>query len=177
MNDIVFRKNPRAKHLRITVKPDSSVRVTIPRFCTLQKAKLFEESRQEWILEQQNKFQQRKSLYTHDAAEIEALRKKAKAYIPDRVAELADEFGFQYNEVRIKNITSRWGSCSSKKNLNFSLHLMQFEKKYIDYVILHELCHTKQMNHGPKFWALVEKVCPGGKQIDKEMRKLSRSVD
>ena len=107
------------------------------------------------------------------SAVIEVWREEAKAYIVPRVDELAAEFGFDYNRVTIKNIVSRWGSCSTKKNLNFSLHLMRLEDRFIDYVILHELCHTVHMNHGAGFWRLLSEVCPGAREIDREMRPFS----
>jgi predicted metal-dependent hydrolase len=70
------------------------------------------------------------------------------------------ENGFKFNDLRIKNVISRWGSCSRKGNLNFSIRLVHFEKEIINYVVIHELCHTKEMNHSRKFWALVGQYCP-----------------
>ena len=68
--------------------------------------------------------------------------------------------GFKYEKVRIKNQKTRWGSCSSKRNLNFNMRLMMAPDEAIDYVIIHELCHLRELNHTPAFWRLVEACCP-----------------
>jgi predicted metal-dependent hydrolase len=86
------------------------------------------------------------------------LRKEAKRLFPKRVNELAKAHGFSYSTVKIQAGKTRWGSCSSDKNINLSLYLMLLPQHLVDYVILHELCHTKEMNHGAKFWQLMDKV-------------------
>lgn len=88
------------------------------------------------------------------------LFEKAKLFIPQRVHQVADKYGFVFNSVKVKRLRSRWGSCSSKKNLSFSYRLMQFDINVIDYVIIHELCHLKEMNHSKAFWSLVRSVLP-----------------
>ncbi len=100
----------------------------------------------------------------------EAWRIEAKQFIPDRVKQLAEIHSFRYNSIYIKNIKSRWGSCSHQDNLNFTLHLMRLPDYLIDYVILHELCHTVHKNHGKEFWALLNKVSGDAKALRKEMR-------
>jgi len=87
-------------------------------------------------------------------------RAQAKAYIGLRVAELAKQFGFEYERVTIKGQSTRWGSCSTKSNLNFNWRLMMTPPAAIDYVIIHELCHLREMNHSKKFWKLVARYCP-----------------
>lgn len=89
---------------------------------------------------------------------IEILRKQAKLTLPKRLQELAELHGFNYSGVRINSARTRWGSCSGKKHINLSLFLMILPGELSDYVLLHELCHTKEMNHGPRFWALMDKV-------------------
>ena len=83
---------------------------------------------------------------------------EAKQYLPDKVKSLADKFGFKYNELALKNIKSRWGSCSRKNNINLSIHLMRLPDHLIDYVILHELVHTVHHNHSARFWNLLDEV-------------------
>lgn len=101
----------------------------------------------------------------------ETWRAEAKQYLPHRLWELAKKHGFTYNDVRIKNLKSRWGSCSSKKNINLNLHLMNLPDELIDYVLLHELTHTKEGNHSPNFWNRLESVCTGAKVLDKKLSK------
>jgi predicted metal-dependent hydrolase len=103
--------------------------------------------------------------------ETERLRKEAKAYLPVRLKELAEAGGFSYNSVRIKNNVSNWGSCSSKGNINLNLNLMRLPKELQDYVMLHELCHLRYMNHGPEFHAMLEKLCPNHRELRKKLRE------
>ncbi len=86
------------------------------------------------------------------------MRKEAKRLLPGRTRQLASKFGFYFTDVKIQSSKSRWGSCSREKSINLSLYLMLLPAHLIDYVILHELCHTKEMNHGDKFWAWMDKV-------------------
>ena len=88
----------------------------------------------------------------------EALRKQAKAILPLRLHELAAQHGFSFTRVGINSARTRWGSCSSRGHINLSLYLMMLPQTLSDYVLLHELCHTREMNHGPRFWALMDQV-------------------
>lgn len=99
------------------------------------------------------------------------LRSFAKRYMPERAAILADRYGFRINKVSIRNQKTRWGSCSARGNLSFNFNLVQYRKEIIDYVIVHELCHLKEMNHSNKFWNLVEKICPDYKALRRELKK------
>lgn len=90
-----------------------------------------------------------------------ALRHEAKRCLPLRLATLARQHGFHYNGVTIKDMSSRWGSCSNRKHINLSLLLMTLPWHLIDYVLLHELCHTVELNHSDRFWALMDRVTDG----------------
>lgn len=100
----------------------------------------------------------------------ETLRRDAEDYLPHRVSQLAEMFGFTYKSVQVKLLKRRWGSCNSKKELVFNLRLMALDQLHIDYVILHELTHTVHMNHGAEFWAHMESVMPGSRKIAKQVR-------
>lgn len=104
----------------------------------------------------------------------ETYRHEAKAYLPERVHALASQFGFKYNKITVRDSKSRWGSCSGQKNLSLSLWLMKLPDHLIDYILLHELCHTVEMNHGKGFHRLLDKVCDGhSKALDKEVKSYS----
>ena len=90
-----------------------------------------------------------------------ALRHEAKRCLTIRLAALALQYGFHYTGVTIKDMRSRWGSCSSRKHINLSLFLMTLPWHLIDYILLHELCHTIEMNHSERFWALMDQVTNG----------------
>jgi hypothetical protein len=115
---------------------DNKLKVSLPTKSNLKKENIFDA----WLFEQ------------------------ARAYIPGRVKILADRNNFNYNSVRVKKLKSRWGSCSSKGNLSFNYKLLYFKSKIIDYVIIHELCHLKEMNHSKRFWSLVESLFPDYKE-------------
>lgn len=101
----------------------------------------------------------------------EILRSEAKNYLINRVDELAGIYGFDYKKVYIKNLKSRWGSCSSVNNINLNLHLMRLPEKLSDYVILHELMHTRHKNHGPGFWKALHEIIGDTSAIRRELRK------
>lgn len=92
--------------------------------------------------------------------EIRELADLALEVIPKRVAYFAEIVGVTYGRITIRNQKSKWGSCSSKGNLNFNCLLMLMPNEVQDYIVVHELCHRKEMNHSPKFWAEVRKVLP-----------------
>ena len=101
------------------------------------------------------------------------LRKEAKSYLPFRVMHLAEKHGFKYETVFVKNIKTRWGSCSYKNNINLNIHLMRLPDHLIDYVILHELAHTIHKNHGKDFWKCLNLLCGDALALRKEMRNYS----
>lgn len=98
------------------------------------------------------------------------LRHEAKRLLPERVEALAQQYGFSYTGVKINSSRTRWGSCSSRKSINLSLYLMQLPWHLVDYVILHELCHTREMNHSDRFWSQMDQV------TDKKAKALRREL-
>lgn len=109
----------------------------------------------------------------------EVLRKRAQQELPLRLDTFAKQYGICYHRVTIKNVIRRWGSCSSLGNVNLSLWLMLAPVHLVDYVIKHELAHLKEMNHGPRFWAEVDRLTGGvgmGKRLEKEMQAFSRRL-
>jgi len=103
-------------------------------------------------------------------AGVRALRSQAQGLLPQRLAMLAERDGFEYTSVRIKQLKSRWGSCDQQANITLNLFLMQLPWDCIDYVLLHELTHTKILRHGPDFWREMEAVLPNVKQVRKQLR-------
>lgn len=100
-----------------------------------------------------------------------ALRIEAKRLFPNKVKLLAKENGFTFTDVKINKSRSRWGSCSSTKSINLSYYCMLLPEYLIDFVVLHELCHTIEMNHGERFWQLLDKVSGGkAKELTRELR-------
>ena len=104
-------------------------------------------------------------------AVMRAMRKKAEEYLPPLVQYWSSLFDLPYNKVTISKARSRWGSCSSKRDISLSFYLMLLPAHLMDYVILHELAHTREMNHGPKCWELLNQLTDGkALALRKELR-------
>lgn len=104
------------------------------------------------------------------------LRRQAKAYLPRRIDFLAEKYGFNFEKLRFSHTGTRWGSCSSSGTISLNIALMNLPHHLIDYVIIHELCHTRQMNHSFKFWQEVEKYCPDYKKYVQEIKQFSPTI-
>ncbi len=155
-----FRKNPLSKCLRILLSESNTVLVTMPKRASFKCAKDFALKNLDEIKRVINNREQKS--YFLDGIEFTTkeefrkyLRKKAKTYLPKRLEEIAQRFGYKYNKVALKFMKSRWGSCSYKNNINLNISLVTLENELIDYVLLHELVHTVEKNHGEAFWARV----------------------
>ena len=105
-----------------------------------------------------------------------ALRKEAKSYLPRRLKYMAEEYGFEYQSVKLTHSSSRWGSCSTKGTISLNIALMQLPFELIDYVLAHELCHTRQMNHSQAFWSEVAVIDPKYKLHRQQIKKYSPNI-
>lgn len=167
-------KNKNAKNLRIILKPNKPPRVTVPFSMNFKTAEDFLHSKISWLHENLEKIKQvEKNQKAFDEKTITALRLEAKNYLPERVKMLSQKHALSYKKVFIKNLKSRWGSCSAKNNINLNLHLMRLPCQLIDYVILHELAHTQEKNHGRNFWNLLNSLVINAKELDKELKSHS----
>ena len=167
LGEIIFRENTKAKNYIIRLQ-DGKVKVTIPLFGNYARSK-------ELLLENKQRLLRKIQIQAARALpEINetALRQKAQSILPVQLARLADLHGFKYADVKIRKSRTRWGSCSSKGTINLSFYLLSLPEHLIEYVLLHELCHTVRMNHGPAFWALLDR-CTGNKakELRREMRR------
>ena len=107
----------------------------------------------------------------------EALRTEAEQLLPQRLETLAQKHGFKYKGVKVRKLSSRWGSCSSEGLISLSFYLMQLPWDLIDYVLVHELLHTRHMHHGPKFWAAYEQILPGAKKLRKQINQHKPQIE
>jgi hypothetical protein len=169
---VLFEKSKKARHLNITVKPVQGVRVAVPRGVSLQKAFVMVQNKITWIQkhqkrlktveQQQNQWMQDQSI--HSKAQI-------KRILGSRLQELAKIHGFKYNRVFFRNQKTRWGSCSSQNNINLNLRLIHLPQELIDYVILHELLHTRIKNHSRQFWNELEQLITGACALNKRLKQ------
>ena len=168
---IVYRKNIRAKLIRLVVTVDKGVLVTVPRGGTLEQATAFVKSKQDWLekhLQLAKKRKDKKEQRLQNLPKIDLDIAQQNAF--DRVAFLAEKFGFEYGNLTFRCQKAKWGSCSSNNNISLNINMLFLPQRLQDYLILHELTHTKVPNHGPKFWELLNK-CTGGlaKTLTKEL--------
>ena len=105
-----------------------------------------------------------------DKVLVEVMRSECAEILPARVKMLADKYGFKYGKLSFRNNSTNWGSCSGTNNISLNVKLMKMRDQVIDYVILHELCHTVVKNHSDDFWRLMTKVCPNWQTLRRELR-------
>ena len=180
MNVKIIRSN--RKTLAIQINPDLSVTVRAPMYAPQSDIERILREKEGWIQKYIEKIreQEAKKKETQGESveseyltneEIKKLADKALQHIPKRVSYYAKQIGVTYVKITIRNQKTRWGSCSSKGNLNFNCLLMLTPPEVIDYVVVHELCHRKEMNHSGVFWVEVEKVLPNYKEQVKWLKE------
>ena len=169
LGQILFRYNQRAKRYIIRIKP-SEISVTIPYGGNYKFAFTFFQKNRKAILQKRNELNTR-TKEENSPNQDAVLRQQAKEYLPKELERLANEHNFSFQSIKIRKSKTRWGSCSSKGIINLSFDLMHLPKHLIEYVLLHELCHTIEMNHSVKFWTLLDKYTNGkAKELRKEIR-------
>ena len=167
MNLTIIRSNRKTITMRIT-GPDS-VEVRAPLGMPQSQIDDFIERHQAWIAKHIDRIPQPASPFTEE--EIRALGDQALQVIPDRVRHYAALIGVRYGRITIRNQKSKWGSCSANGNLNFNCLLMLTPPEVIDSIVVHELCHRKEMNHSKAFWTEVEKIIPDYRQREKWLKE------
>lgn len=148
------------KSLSLQITPSGEVIARCPNRMPKREVDAFVQSKADWIEKHLAKQEENPRLPTFTREELEELADRALTVIPQRVKQFAPLAGVTYGRITIRSQHTRWGSCSAKGNLNFNCLLMLTPPEVLDYVVVHELCHRKEMNHSPGFWAEVEALCP-----------------
>ena len=174
MPPFTLKKSRPTKRIRILVRADGTVVVSAPARVPDFLVRRFVSSKTDWITEKLAYF----AKYPVDQSHIlknprmtAANKKLALELVQNRLKYLNEFYNFQYDKVSIKNQKTRWGSCSSKKNLNFNYKILFLTPAEQDYIIVHELCHLAEMNHGAKFWSLVSEQIPDYLKLRASIRK------
>ncbi|MDD5590606.1 MAG: M48 family metallopeptidase [Dehalococcoidales bacterium] len=168
---VLFERSQRAKHIIISVRPLQGVRVAVPYSSSLKKAEAFVHTKKAWINRHLEKMKQHEQKDNYNPAETDYIDEtKARKMLAQRLESLASKFGFCYNRVFIRNQRTRWDSCSSKNNISLNIKLVRLPEELVDYVMLHELVHTRIKNHSKFFWQEMDKLVGAGKQIASRLR-------
>lgn len=218
--DIVYRRSPQARYVRVRVTEDGRVRASLPKRAPLSMVRELVDSSRSQIRKLVETQKAKRVAYEtgmqighshklqiryatnivqprgrvsgqvidivlpaeHPSDETQsflsryvrkALDNEAKAFLPRRLRHLADQFGFEYEKVRFGNQTGRWGSCSSTGTISLNVALMNTPAEVIDYVLIHELAHTRHMNHSNEFWQLVGECLPNYQTHRKTLKTMS----
>ena len=165
------------KNVTLQVKPDGSVVVRAPIRLAKYRIAKFVREHEAWILAQQKKAEAyREHVHVITDEERREGIARARKIFPERVTYFAERMGVTYNRITIREQKTRWGSCSSAGNLNFNWKLVLMPPELLDYVVVHELAHRKEMNHSPRFWAVVEKELPDYRERREKLKMAGRQL-
>lgn len=196
LGEVRYVRNRRAKNLAIRIGRTGDIRVTVPGYVSMKSAERFVFSKGRWIIQKiseqkehsenalairvggtiivRNKaipVQLKGEKDTLEEAIWRILLKEARVYLPYRVQVLAKEHGLNFSGVKVRRMKSRWGSCTAKNGINLNSWLVMLPDYLSDYVILHELAHTRHRDHGPRYWEYLDRLTQGqSKKLRKELR-------
>ncbi len=157
--------------MRLSITCDANLDLVLPTRVPLEFGEKFILEKSGWVLKKINFFKDR-DLHFLETEEYNNSKIKALNFIKERTEYYNKFYNFSYNRIFIKNHKGRWGSCSIRKNLNFNYRIVFLSLELADYIVVHELCHLKEMNHSRKFWNLVEKIFPDYKEKRKKLYKI-----
>lgn len=173
-----IRKNKRARNITLRFSATQGVIVSQPYYLPYRAGKFFMDHNTAWLEKRLKHFEKHGVPRELKGKRSEYLQNKemARRFIKTRLLYFNEFYKFKYRNISIRNNSSRWGSCSAKGNINFHYKLALIDQKLADYVIVHELCHLKQMNHSKKFWELIAQTIPDYKLRRKSLHN-SGSID
>ena len=170
---VLFKRSRRARRISVSITPFCGVCVSVPYSFSYSKAEIFVLSKMKWVRKHLEKIKHYEyagesgnNLDRFDNTEKVAAREK----LVKRLALLANRYGFTYNSVSVRNQKTRWGSCSVKNNISLNVKLVRLPEELTDYVILHELVHTRVKDHGPLFWAEMDKLVGDGRRMRRRLK-------
>lgn len=171
--EYLHRHRRGARRLRLSVGWGGRVAITTPVRYSEGELEKFLNDHADWILDKLKFYKEKevKSIFPKGKNDYVINKSAALKLVRSNLAKLNDVYKFNYNKVTIRNQSSRWGSCAKNGNLNFNYKLIYLPAELVEYVVAHELCHLKEMNHGKNFWNLVEKTIPDYIRIRKQLKK------
>jgi predicted metal-dependent hydrolase len=178
MPEYELKESARAKYVRIQVDANGEVVVTKPKRASLRSVEQFVKARATWIEEAKRKASKRRgglpliplARPRKGSRAYEEARKAARLLASERLAYFNTLYKTMYGAISIRDQKTRWGSCSHRNNLSFNYRIAFLPSGLADYIIVHELCHTIEHNHSPRFWAQVARALPNHEALRKEIR-------
>lgn len=173
-----IRVSKRARRVRISVGCETGVVVTLPWGFKEAWADKFVREKRQWILKSLNYFRRfgNRVFIKSSCRDYSSRRQEALALAQNKVLQWNGIYGFAYQRINIKNQKTRWGSCSKKGRLNFNYKIVHLPEYLVDYLVVHELCHLKELNHSGQFWDLVSSTLPNYKVLRKKLRNFAISA-
>jgi len=171
---ILIVRSRKAKRMNISVRPFRGIRVAVPPGESFRQAEQLVRLKRNWIkkhLARMGEVETRMREAAETMASID--KEQAKKILIRRVFELAEQHNFAFNRVAIRNQKTRWGSCSSRNNISLNIQLIRLPRVLSDYVILHELVHTKIKNHSPAFWDELDKYVGDARGLNSKLSEYS----
>jgi len=167
IGNVLFEKSKKARRVIISFKSPSNIRVAVPKLITLRKAESFVSQKLDWIKKQQTKYSKKVNAteFTNTVSSAEKLK------LINRVELLANKYGFTYGKVTLRKMKTRWGSCTQYNNISLNVGLIALTNELKDYVILHELVHTKIKNHSKEFWDELGSIIHNPKSFNKKLKQ------
>ena len=171
VGEVVLEHSRRARHINLSVKPFKGVRVAVPLRVSFRQAEAVARSKTAWLRKHQDHVAaiEKQALEFNAENPIDATG--ARHTIVKRLHELAERHGFVYGKISIRNQKTRWGSCSSNNNINLNIRIAQLPTDLMDYIILHELVHTRIRNHSVQFWKELGKLIRHPKKVDRDLNR------
>lgn len=170
---VCLKQSSRAKQIRISIQPFKGVQISVPKGIPFERAVAFAETKTAWINRQLEKIKHIEGAIQNASARLDAIdRNAAKAALVRRLDHLSCKHNLPYHRVFIRSQKTRWASCSAKNNISLNIKLVLLKDALIDYVLLHELVHTRIKSHGKPFWVMLETIAPGAKQANKRLKAI-----
>ncbi|MDO8715834.1 MAG: M48 family metallopeptidase [Dehalococcoidales bacterium] len=168
---VTMERSLRARRVVISIRPFKGVRVAVPRRESFKNAEGFLHLKAGWIkknMERMKQYEKQRETAPDNLDDIDTAA--AKETITSRLKQLAERHGFRYNKLTLRKQRTVWGSCSPRNNISLNIKLVKLPEELMDYVILHELVHTHEHNHGKKFWAKLDGYVGNARAVAKRLR-------
>jgi len=169
---ILLERSYKALRMNISIKPGGRIRVAVPQGISFQTAQAFAEAHICWIrsqIDRLRKLEEARAVLCARAVPIDV--PEATTRLVKRAIKIAKDNGFDYNKISVRNQKTRWGSCSGRNNISLNIKLMQLPEELMDYVILHELVHTRIKNHGPQFWRELDRFVGDARELRTRLKR------